>query len=107
MISGCSDTKCRNAAKLMPKWRSDGGAAATAESPVLTTEDDDVEFEDELDAEFEDELEAEFEEASGFSMMRTVDTCAARASTGSFGSDMLIGFGVFFLQKFRLWLSFI
>ena len=64
---------------------------------MLTTEDDDVEFEDkleaeledELDAEFEDQLEAEFEDASGFSMMHTADTCAARASMGSCFSDMV------------------
>ena len=80
---------------------------------MLTTEDDDAEFEDGLETEFEDELEAaefddelevefgvgleaEFEDAGGFSMMRTADTCAARASMGSFGSDMLTGKGLCF-----------
>ncbi len=47
VISGCSDTKCRKAVRLMPKWRSDKGA--DAEPAAITTEDDDAEFEDGLE----------------------------------------------------------
>ena len=72
----------------MPKWRSDEGEGATAEPPALTTEDEGTEFDDGLEAEFEDGLEAKFEEASGFLLMLTADTCATRASMGSFFSDM-------------------
>ena len=77
-ISGCNDTKCRKAARLMPRWRSDEGA--DAEFAAITTEDD--------DAEFEDGHEAKFDDASGISI-RAADTCAARSSMGSrFVSDM-------------------